>query len=52
MMGEERAKDDANAQGMLKKHTILESAVEDYAETINELSHEAKQLVDETHPQR
>ncbi|XP_033634187.1 spectrin beta chain-like [Asterias rubens] len=51
MMGEERAKDDANAQGMLKKHTILESAVEDYAETINELSHEAKQLVDETHPQ-
>ncbi|XP_038072907.1 spectrin beta chain, non-erythrocytic 1-like isoform X2 [Patiria miniata] len=51
MMGEERAKDDANAQGMLKKHQILESAVEDYAETINELSHEAKQLVDESHPQ-
>ncbi|XP_071480653.1 spectrin beta chain, non-erythrocytic 1-like [Diadema antillarum] len=51
MMGEERAKDEASAQTMLKKHAILESAVEDYAETINELSHEAKQLIDEQHPQ-
>ncbi|XP_022091369.1 spectrin beta chain, non-erythrocytic 1-like [Acanthaster planci] len=51
MMAEERAKDDAKAHSMLKKHQILESAVEDYAETINELSHEAKQLVDENHPQ-
>ncbi|XP_030854304.1 spectrin beta chain, non-erythrocytic 1 isoform X1 [Strongylocentrotus purpuratus] len=51
MMGEERAKDEASAATMAKKHAILESAVEDYAETINEVSHEAKQLIDEAHPQ-
>ena len=52
MMAEERAKDEASAATMAKKHAILESAVEDYAETINDLSHEAKELVDEGHPQR
>ena len=52
MMSEERAKDEPSAQSMIKKHRHLEKAVEDYAENINELSLEAKGLIDEDHPQR
>ncbi|XP_072024969.1 spectrin beta chain-like isoform X3 [Amphiura filiformis] len=51
MMGEERAKDEPMAHSMLNKHRHLEKMVEDYAENINELSLEAKQLIDEDHPQ-
>ncbi|XP_070577536.1 spectrin beta chain, non-erythrocytic 1-like isoform X2 [Ptychodera flava] len=51
MMGDERGRDEASAMYMLKKHEILENAMEDYADTINELSQEAKKLMDEAHPQ-
>ncbi|NP_001171782.1 beta spectrin-like [Saccoglossus kowalevskii] len=51
MMGDDRGRDEPSAQTMLKKHEILENAVEDYADTINELSQEAKKLMDEDHPQ-
>lgn len=52
MMGEEKGKDEASAKSLLKKHKILEKAVEDYADNINELSNEAKKLIDENHPER
>ncbi|XP_071833448.1 spectrin beta chain, non-erythrocytic 1-like isoform X4 [Apostichopus japonicus] len=51
MMGEEKGKDEASAKSLLKKHKILEKAVEDYADNINELSNEAKKLIDENHPE-
>lgn len=51
MMGEEKGKDEASAKNLLKKHLILEKAVEDFADNINELSMEAKKLIDENHPE-
>ncbi|XP_071963526.1 spectrin beta chain-like isoform X2 [Antedon mediterranea] len=51
MMAEERGKDDSSAMAMMKKHNILESAVEDYADTINDLSKESRKLMDENHSQ-
>lgn len=37
---------------MLKKHQILEQAVEDYAETVHQLSKTSRTLVADNHPER
>lgn len=37
---------------MLKKHQILEQAVEDYAETVHQLSKTSRALVADGHPER
>ncbi|XP_066234364.1 spectrin beta chain, non-erythrocytic 1 isoform X4 [Saccopteryx leptura] len=51
MMSEEKAKDEQSAVSMLKKHQILEQAVEDYAETVHQLSKTSRALVAESHPE-
>lgn len=51
MMSEEKAKDEQSAVSMLKKHQILEQAVEDYAETVHQLSTTSRALVAEGHPE-
>ncbi|XP_010292587.1 PREDICTED: spectrin beta chain, non-erythrocytic 1 [Phaethon lepturus] len=52
MMSEEKAKDEQSAVSMLKKHQILEQAVEDYAETVHQLSKTSRTLVADNHPER
>lgn len=37
---------------MLKKHQILEQAVEDYADTVHQLSITSRGLVSDGHPER
>lgn len=37
---------------MLKKHQIMEQAVEDYAETVHQLSKTSRGLVADGHPER
>ena len=51
MMVEDRGKDEISAQNLMKKHQTLETAVEDYAETIRGLGETARQLVSEEHPE-
>ncbi|KYO23592.1 spectrin beta chain, non-erythrocytic 1 isoform X1 [Alligator mississippiensis] len=51
MMSEEKAKDEQSAVSMLKKHQILEQAVEDYAETVHQLSKTSRTLVADSHPE-
>ncbi|XP_037662746.1 spectrin beta chain, non-erythrocytic 1 isoform X3 [Choloepus didactylus] len=51
MMSEEKAKDEQSAVSMLKKHQILEQAVEDYAETVHQLSKTSRALVADGHPE-
>ncbi|XP_038665952.1 spectrin beta chain, non-erythrocytic 1 isoform X1 [Scyliorhinus canicula] len=51
MMSEEKAKDEQSAVMMLKKHQILELAVEDYAETVHQLSKTSRALVADGHPE-
>ncbi|KAM6977452.1 spectrin beta chain, non-erythrocytic 1-like [Aplochiton taeniatus] len=51
MMSEEKAKDEQSAVSMLKKHQIVEQAVEDYAETVHQLSKTSRGLVAEEHPE-
>ncbi|KAM5227496.1 spectrin beta chain, non-erythrocytic 1 isoform 3-T3 [Ctenodactylus gundi] len=51
MMSEEKAKDEQSAVSMLKKHQILEQAVEDYAETVHQLSQTSRALVADSHPE-
>ncbi|XP_074019070.1 spectrin beta chain, non-erythrocytic 1 [Numenius arquata] len=51
MMSEEKAKDEQSAVSMLKKHQILEQAVEDYAETVHQLSKTSRTLVSDNHPE-
>ncbi|KAI5125066.1 spectrin beta chain, non-erythrocytic 1 isoform X1 [Manis pentadactyla] len=51
MMSEEKAKDEQSAVSMLKKHQILEQAVEDYAETVHQLSQTSRALVADGHPE-
>ncbi|XP_032508643.1 spectrin beta chain, non-erythrocytic 1 isoform X3 [Phocoena sinus] len=52
MMSEEKAKqDEQSAVSMLKKHQILEQAVEDYAETVHQLSKTSRALVADNHPE-
>uniref|UniRef100_A0A8C7F519 Spectrin beta chain n=1 Tax=Oncorhynchus kisutch TaxID=8019 RepID=A0A8C7F519_ONCKI len=38
MMSDEKAKDEQSSVAMLKKHQIVEQSVEDYAETVHQLS--------------
>nr|XP_020441852.1 spectrin beta chain, non-erythrocytic 1 isoform X2 [Monopterus albus] len=45
MMSEEKAKDEQSSVAMLKKHQILEQAVEDYADTVHQLSSTSRGLV-------
>uniref|UniRef100_A0A3B4ZM99 Uncharacterized protein n=1 Tax=Stegastes partitus TaxID=144197 RepID=A0A3B4ZM99_9TELE len=52
MMSEEKAKDEQSAVTMLKKHQIVEQAVEDYAETVHQLSKTSRGLVADGHPER
>uniref|UniRef100_A0A665T3N2 Spectrin beta chain n=1 Tax=Echeneis naucrates TaxID=173247 RepID=A0A665T3N2_ECHNA len=51
MMSEEKAKDEQSAVAMLKKHQIVEQAVEDYAETVHQLSKTSRGLVADGHPE-
>uniref|UniRef100_A0A8B9KMA8 Spectrin beta chain n=1 Tax=Astyanax mexicanus TaxID=7994 RepID=A0A8B9KMA8_ASTMX len=51
MMSEEKAKDEQSSVAMLKKHQILEQAVEDYAETVHQLSKTSRALVAAGHPE-
>uniref|UniRef100_A0A3Q2FLU7 Spectrin beta, non-erythrocytic 1 n=1 Tax=Cyprinodon variegatus TaxID=28743 RepID=A0A3Q2FLU7_CYPVA len=51
MMSEEKAKDEQSAVTMLKKHQIMEQAVEDYAETVHQLSKTSRGLVADGHPE-
>lgn len=44
--------DEQSAVSMLKKHQILEQAVEDYAETVHQLSKTSRALVADNHPER
>jgi len=50
MMVEDRGKDEFSAQNLMKKHEIVESTVEDYAETVRQLGETARQLMAEGHP--
>ncbi|XP_077469904.1 spectrin beta chain, non-erythrocytic 1 isoform X2 [Stigmatopora argus] len=50
MMSEEKAKDEQSSVAMLKKHQILEQAVEDYADTVHQLSATSRGLVAAEHP--
>ncbi|XP_030011426.1 spectrin beta chain, non-erythrocytic 1 isoform X2 [Sphaeramia orbicularis] len=50
MMSEEKAKDEQSSVAMLKKHQILEQAVEDYADTVHQLSSTSRVLVAAGHP--
>ncbi|XP_074662524.1 spectrin beta chain-like isoform X4 [Tubulanus polymorphus] len=51
MMGEDRAKDENGANNMMKKHQNLEKTIEDYAETIRQLSDNSRELIDQEHPE-
>lgn len=44
--------DEQSSVAMLKKHQILEQAVEDYAETVHQLSKTSRALVAAGHPER
>merc|ERR1712042_297597 len=50
MMVEDRGKDEFSAQNLMKKHEILETSVEDYAETVRQLGETARQLIADGHP--
>ncbi|XP_050677383.1 spectrin beta chain isoform X1 [Leptidea sinapis] len=50
MMVEDRGKDEISAQNLIKKHEILEQAVDDYANTIRQLGETVRQLTSEEHP--
>ncbi|XP_041920801.1 spectrin beta chain, non-erythrocytic 1 isoform X2 [Alosa sapidissima] len=51
MMSEEKAKDEQSSVAMLKKHQIVEQAVEDYAETVHQLSQTSRALMGAGHPE-
>lgn len=44
--------DEQSSVAMLKKHQILEQAVEDYADTVHQLSSTSRGLVAAEHPDR
>ena len=50
MMTEDRAKDEVGANNMLKKHSTLQSTVDDYADTIKELGDRCNDLNEQEHP--
>nr|DBA17114.1 TPA: hypothetical protein GDO54_002609 [Pyxicephalus adspersus] len=51
MMSEEKAKDEIGAQAMLKKHLVMEQALDDYAETIHQLANSSRDMVSRSHPE-
>ncbi|XP_016897058.2 spectrin family protein isoform X2 [Cynoglossus semilaevis] len=51
MMSEEKAKDEQSALVMVKKHQILEQALEDYAQTIHQLANSSRLMVTGEHPE-
>ncbi|XP_073514564.1 spectrin beta chain, non-erythrocytic 2 isoform X1 [Phyllobates terribilis] len=51
MMSEEKAKDEIGAQAMLKKHLVMEQALDDYAETIHQLANSSREMVSRGHPE-
>uniref|UniRef100_A0A7N8XQE4 Spectrin beta chain n=1 Tax=Mastacembelus armatus TaxID=205130 RepID=A0A7N8XQE4_9TELE len=51
MMSEEKAKDEQSAVVMVKKHQILEQALEDYAQTIHQLANSSRLMVTNEHPE-
>ncbi|XP_069036320.1 spectrin family protein isoform X2 [Lepisosteus oculatus] len=51
MMSEEKAKDEQSAMAMVKKHQIVEQALEDYAQTIHQLANSSRQMVTGEHPE-
>ncbi|XP_078593454.1 spectrin beta chain, non-erythrocytic 1-like isoform X48 [Branchiostoma floridae x Branchiostoma japonicum] len=51
MMAEDRAKDEPSANAMLKKHEGIENTIEDYAQTVHELSETSRNLIAENHPE-
>ncbi|XP_067847419.1 spectrin beta chain, non-erythrocytic 1-like isoform X2 [Heptranchias perlo] len=51
MIADEKAKDEAGATSMLKKHLTLQQAVLDYGKTIQELADRAQKLLAEEHPE-
>ncbi|XP_068600976.1 spectrin family protein isoform X3 [Brachionichthys hirsutus] len=51
MMSEEKAKDEQSALVMVKKHQTLEQALEDYAQTIHQLSNSSRLMVTSEHPE-
>uniref|UniRef100_A0A8C6L577 Spectrin beta chain n=1 Tax=Nothobranchius furzeri TaxID=105023 RepID=A0A8C6L577_NOTFU len=52
MMSEEKAKDEQSALVMVKKHQILEQALEDYAQTIHQLANSSRLMVNGEHSER
>lgn len=46
------SQDEQSSVAMLKKHQILEQAVEDYADTVHQLSSTSRGLVAAGHPDR
>lgn len=46
------SQDEQSSVAMLKKHQILEQAVEDYADTVHQLSSTSRGLVASEHPDR
>ena len=52
MMGDERAKDEIGAQNFMKKHQVLENAVENYADVVRQLGEKSRALIDSEHPER
>nr|XP_026689485.1 spectrin beta chain, non-erythrocytic 1 isoform X2 [Ciona intestinalis] len=51
MMSEEKAKDSQGATKMLKKHQAQEQSIDDYADTIQQLSKTCRDLCDQEHPE-
>ncbi|XP_048883547.1 spectrin beta chain, non-erythrocytic 1-like isoform X1 [Brienomyrus brachyistius] len=51
MMSEEKAKDEQSALAMVKKHQVLEQALEDYAQTIHQLANSSRLMVTSEHPE-
>uniref|UniRef100_A0AAY4D1Y2 Spectrin beta chain n=1 Tax=Denticeps clupeoides TaxID=299321 RepID=A0AAY4D1Y2_9TELE len=51
MMSEEKAKDEQSAVVMVKKHQILEQALEDYAQTVYQLANSSRLMVTSEHPE-
>ena len=44
--------DEQSAMVMVKKHQILEQALEDYAQTIHQLANSSRLMVTSEHPER
>ncbi|XP_068195760.1 spectrin beta chain, erythrocytic isoform X1 [Antennarius striatus] len=51
MIADEKAKDEQSAMLMLKRHTVLKQAVDDYTDSIRKLADRAQKMFAEDHPQ-